>query len=57
MSEQDRERVDLDADEQMIERAADVGKDAGGDDADDFEGHRMEEFKIEEKVQERAQDV
>lgn len=55
MSEQDRERVDLDADEQMIERVA--SKDDSGDDADDFEGHRMEEFKIEEKVQERAQDV
>jgi hypothetical protein len=54
MSEQDRERVELDADEQKIER---VMKDDTGDDSDDFEGHRMQDYKVEEKVEERAQDV
>ncbi len=53
MSEQDRERVELDADEQKIER---VMKDDTGDDSDDFEGHRMQE-KVEEKVEERASEV
>ena len=51
MSEQDRERVELDADEQKIERVA--SKDDTGDDAEDFEGHRMQDYKVEE----RAQDI
>ncbi len=56
MSEQDRERVELDADEQKIERVA--SKDDTGDDSEDFEGHRMDVgSKIEERVEERASEV